>query len=162
MTTAIIILRDSVFNEHQWDILRDLEETESWLKSRIKLPSMSIVCSIKECVCMLFLGRRRAHFYCSLCRVWMCVVGLCRLTCRGFVQGQCFSFVWHIRPHGYLVQPFYTEAHPWDGGTNSGCVCSLKKKKKGKPWLSHLHVVQHGDSQVSGASCIRGVMYQGS
>ena len=64
---------------------------------------------------MLFLGRRRAHFYCSPCRMAVCggplQVDMWRGP-RGFVQGQCFSFVWHIRPHGYLVQPFYTEAHP--------------------------------------------------
>ncbi len=125
---------------------------------------MSIVCSIKECVCMLFLGRRRAHFYCSLCRVWLCVVGLSRLTCKGFVQGQSVSFVWaYSSPQIFAAAILYRSSSlRW---RYKQCLCVFfKKKNKGKPWLSHLLVVQPRDqgSPASGELGIRGVRHQGS
>jgi hypothetical protein len=145
---------------------------------------MSIVCSIKECVCMWFLGRRRAHFYCSLCRVWLCVVGLSRVDMWGFCARTmlllclgifvptdiwCSHYMYSRSSLRWRYKQWLCVFFKKKIRANLGChICVLSSMEivryQGRPASGELCIrgVRHQGRPASGASCIGGVMHKGS
>jgi hypothetical protein len=133
------------------------------------------------CICC-FQGAQ--HIFIVPRVVWLCVVGLSRLTCGGFVQGQCFSFVWayYSSPRIFGAAILYRSSSlrwrykQWlcvlfkkKIRANLGChICMLSSmeivRHQGRPASGELCIrgVRHQGRLASGASCIGGVMHKGS